>query len=113
MSKLSLTVFLCTGKDCARAWRRVCDGSPGKWLRRRVEAAGLPFKLRVVKTECLDRCERAACLCCVAGRHAGFATDVRSPHDADRLLATLRSTVESRDLTPPGSGASAAAPAGT
>jgi hypothetical protein len=113
MSKLSLTVILCAGKDCARAWRRVCDGSPGKWLRRRVEEAGLPYKLRVVKTECMDRCERAACLCCVAGPRADFATDVRSPHDADRLLAALRSTVESRDLTAPGSSAGAAAPAGT
>jgi hypothetical protein len=50
MSKVPLTVFLCAGKDCARAWRRVCDGSPGKWLKRHAQEAGLPYKLRVVKT---------------------------------------------------------------
>lgn len=94
MSKTPVTVFLCTGKDCARAWRRLCDGSPGKWLKRHVEAAGLPYKLTVVETECMDRCERAGCFCFLHGRCASLETDVRSPHDADRLLAALRSCVE-------------------
>lgn len=95
MSKTSLTVFLCTDKDCQKAWRRVCDGSPGKWLKRQVEQAGLPYRLNVVKTECMDRCERAACLCVVAGREGGFVQDIHCCHDTDRLLAVLRSCVES------------------
>ncbi len=94
MSKVPLTVFLCVGKDCARAWRPVCDGSPGKWLKRRVTEAGLPYKLRVVKTECMDRCDDAANVCCVRDSCAAFERRVRSADDADRLLAALRSCVE-------------------
>lgn len=101
MSKVPLTVFLCTGKDCARAWRRVCAGSPGKWLKRRVAEAGLPYKLRVVKTECMDRCDDAANLCCVRGTCAALVQRVRSAADADRLLAALRSCVESAVLHRP------------
>ena len=98
MSKTGVTVFVCTGKDCAKAWRRVCDGSPGKWLKRQVEEAGLPYRLTVVKTECLDRCDEAACVCCVTGGRAVLTTEVRSHHDADRLLAGLRCCVELADL---------------
>ncbi len=87
MSKTSLTVFLCTSKDCSRAWERFCDGSPGKWLKRQFEAAGLPYKLRVIKTDCMDRCDEAACLCLVHGDRARVETDVRSAHDLGRLLA--------------------------
>jgi hypothetical protein len=114
MSKIALTVFLCTDKDCMRAWHRVCDGSPGKWLKRQVEEAGLPYKLNVVKTECMDRCDEAACLCCVRGRHACLETHVRSPHDVDRLLAALRSCVETGELRvhSRADGGSAAAPTG-
>jgi hypothetical protein len=97
MSKTAVTVFLCTGKDCARAWRRVCDGSPGKWLKHRVEEAGLPYKLNVVKTECMDRCDDAACVCFVHGRAADVVTKVRSGEAADRLLAALRACCESAD----------------
>lgn len=98
MSKTPVTVFVCTGKDCTKAWHKVCDSSPGKWLKRQVQAAELPYKLRVVKTECMDRCEHAACLCVVHGRIASFETDVRSAHDADRLLAALRACVEQSDV---------------
>src|SRR5262249_30641956 len=102
MSRPRVTVFVCTGKDCSRAWGRACDGSPGKWLKREVEAAGLPYKLTVVKAECMDHCEQAGCLCFVHDSHAALETGVRSPHDADRLLAALRSCVESdgRPVTP-------------
>lgn len=95
MSKTSLTTFLCTGKDCSKAWRRVCHGSPGKWLKRQVEAAGLPYKLHLIKTECMDRCEQAACLLCVFSPFSSWISDIRSDHDSDRVLATLRSCVES------------------
>lgn len=98
MSKTALTVFLCSGKDCTRAWHRLCAGSPGKWLKHQVEDAELPYKLKIVKTECMDRCDQAACLCFVHGPHACFETAVRSPHDRDRLLAGLRSCAESADL---------------
>src|SRR5438445_12439419 len=90
MSKTHLTVFLCDGKDCGKAWRHVCDGSPGKWLKRQVETAGLPFKLNVVKTECMDRCDQAATVCCVNGGQACIESEIESVHDADRLLASLR-----------------------
>jgi hypothetical protein len=105
MSKTALTVFLCTRKDCRKAWRRVCDNSPGKWLRRQVADAGLPYKLKIVKTDCMDRCERAANLCFVCGPCACFESDVRSAHDADRLLAALRSCVEGSSVScaPPNS----------
>ncbi len=99
MGKRALTVFLCTGKDCRRAWARVCDGSPGKWLKRHAERAGLPYKLKVVETACMDHCDDAACLCFVAGHRASLETEIRSHHDADRLLAALRACVES--ATPP------------
>ncbi len=98
MSKVPLTVFLCAGKDCARAWRRVCDGSPGKWLKRRAREAGLPYKLQIIKTECMDRCDDAANLCGVRGNCAAFTQRVRSADDADRVLAALRSCVESAAL---------------
>ena len=98
MSKTPLTVFLCAGKDCARAWRRVCDGSPGKWLKRHAREAGLPYKLHVVKTECMDRCDEAACLCFVHGPAAALETDVHSEHAADRLLAALRACADAHDL---------------
>jgi predicted metal-binding protein len=100
MSKRAVTVFLCTGKDCGKAWRRVCDGSPGKWLKRQVEVAGLPYKLTVVKTECMDRCDQAACVCAVAGGRAALTTDVRSEDDGDRILAALRCCVDLADHAP-------------
>jgi len=90
MSKTHLTVFLCDGKDCHKAWRHVCDGSPGKWLKRHVEAAGLPYKLSVVKTECMDRCKEAANLCLVHDRRARLEVAVTSEDDVHRLLAALR-----------------------
>jgi hypothetical protein len=93
MSKTRLTLFVCTGKDCRRAWGRVA-GSPGKWLKRQVEHAGLPYKLNVVETACQDRCEDAACLHAVCGPCAAAVTAVRSDHDADRVLAALRSCAE-------------------
>src|SRR5262249_49405525 len=94
MSKVRVTVFVCTGKDCGRAWRRVCDGSPRQWLKGHVEEARLPYKLNVVKTECMDRCDEAANLCFVRGGTASCEARVRSAHDADRLLAALRACVE-------------------
>ena len=94
MSKTSVTVFLCTGKDCRKAWRRVCDGSPGKWLKGQVEDAGLPYKLHLVKTECMDCCKHAARLCCVQGASAMLHENLRSSDDADGFLAALRCCVE-------------------
>jgi predicted metal-binding protein len=96
MSKTSVTVFLCTGKDCRKAWRRVGDDSPGKWLKRQVEEAGLPYKLHIVKTECMDRCEHAASVCCVHGACAVRQEDIRSTDDADHFLAALRCCVEAK-----------------
>jgi hypothetical protein len=89
MSKIPLTVFVCTGKDCAKAWGRFCDGSPGKWLKRHVEAAGLPYKLNVVKTDCMDRCDDAACLCFVHQHKASEQLRVRSASDLGRLLGAM------------------------
>ena len=94
MSKTGVAVFLCTGKDCRKAWRHVCDGSAGKWLKRQVDDAGLPYKLQVIETECMDRCDDAANLCFVAGSCAAQETRFRSDHDTDRLLAAMRSCVE-------------------
>ena len=90
MAKRTITVFLCTGKDCHKSWRHVTDGSPGKWLKRQVEAAELPFKLNVVKTECMDRCDQAATVCFVNCSQACVESEIDSVHDADRLLASLR-----------------------
>jgi predicted metal-binding protein len=98
MSKTAVTVFVCTGKDCRKAWRHVCGEAPGKWLKQRAEEAGLPYKLKVVKTECMDHCDEAACLCFVYGHAASFETDVHSDHAADRLLAALRACVEGHDV---------------
>ncbi len=100
MSKTSVMVFLCTGKDCRKAWRRVCDEPPRKWIKRQVEESGLPYKLRVVETECMDRCEHAGSVCCVHGASALFQQDIRSPDDADRLLAALRCCVEAEGVQP-------------
>ena len=94
MSKQGLIVYVCTGKECRKAWHRLTNGSPGKWLKRHVEAAELPFKLQIIKTECMDRCDQAGNLCIVHGECARQETDICSPHDADRLLASLRSCVE-------------------
>jgi hypothetical protein len=105
MSKPSVTVFLCTGKDCGRAWRKLTDATPKKWLKRRVEEAGLPYKLRVVETYCQDRCENAACLCAVSGPCAALETCIRSDDDADRVLAAFRSCVERAAPSGKGTGA--------
>lgn len=94
MSKTVVTVFLCDGKDCRKAWRRVCDNSPSKWLKKQVENAGLPYKLHIVKTECMDRCEHAASVCCVQGETAASLENINSSEDADRFLAALRCCVE-------------------
>src|SRR5262245_36236557 len=102
MARTAVTVFLCTGKDCARVWRKAgVGGTPRKWLKQRLKEAGLPFKLHVVETACMDRCEQAANLCFVRGRCASFETELRPAHDADRVLAALRACVErSLDETP-------------
>lgn len=101
MSKPHLTVFLCTGKDCKRAWRDLCDASPGKWLKREVEAAGLSCKLEIVKTECMDRCEQAANLWLVHEEHARLETDVTRDDDVARLLAAVRDLVGEDCQRPP------------
>ena len=95
MSKPRLTVFLCTAKDCCKAWSRAgIEHSPGKWLKHLVKEAGLPYKLDIVKTGCMDHCEQAACLCVVGDGTSAWETEIRSRHDADRLLATLRVCAE-------------------
>ena len=93
MSKVAVTVFVCTGKDCSKAWRRICDGSPTKWLKRHVGEAGR-YKLHLVKTECMDRCDDAATCCFVRGTTAAVVERLREPDDEERLLAALRSCVE-------------------
>jgi hypothetical protein len=100
MSKVPLTLFLCTGKDCSKAWRHVCHGSPSKWLKRQIEHADLPYRLHIVKTECMDLCEEAANLWCVHGASAGRVSTVRSADDADRVLAHLRACAENADRDP-------------
>jgi len=50
----------------------------------------------------MDRCDDAANLCCVRGACAALTQRVRSADDADRLLAALRSCVESAALHRPG-----------
>jgi hypothetical protein len=94
MSKQRLTVFLCQGKDCRKAWDRLTESAPEKWLKRRIEEAGLPYKLRAIATECQDHCEDAACLYAICGPCAVHETRIRSKDDADRLLAALRSCAE-------------------
>jgi NADH:ubiquinone oxidoreductase subunit E len=95
MSKQRLTVFVCQGKDCRKAWEQLTDSAPEKWLKRRVEEAALNCKLRVVGTECQDNCEDAACLCAVCGPCAALETRIRSKADADRLMTALRGCTES------------------
>ncbi len=98
MSKRHITLFVCDDKDCAKAWSHTCrNGSPGKWLKRHVKEAGLPYKLDIIKTACMDRCEDAACLCIVANGVAVWETHIRSADDVDRLLAALRCCVETED----------------
>jgi hypothetical protein len=98
MAKIRLTVFLCTGKDCTRAWDRLCSCSPRKWLKTQIKQAGLPYKLNVVETSCQDDCDRAACLCCVADDWASQLCKIRSADDADRILAALRSCAEVAEI---------------
>ncbi len=101
MSKRRVTVFLCDGKDCSKSWARACrDTSPGKWLKHLIKEAGLPYKLEIIKTECMDRCEEAACLCVVADSVAAWESRIHSHHDADRLLATLRACAETAEKSP-------------
>ena len=88
MSRIPLTVFLCTDKDCAKAWRRICGDSPRKWLKRRFAEAGIPCRLNVVKTDCMDHCEEAACLCFVERDRARLEMKVRSDRDLARLFET-------------------------
>lgn len=99
MAKIKLTVFLCHGKDCRKAWARVADCSPRKWLKMHIKQAGLPYKLNVVETSCQDNCERAACICCVADDWASSIRKIRSADDADRILAALRSCAEVAEST--------------
>jgi hypothetical protein len=110
MSKTRLTVFLCRGKDCRKAWSRVTDHPPARWLKRQVERAGLPCKLNVVETSCQDGCARAACLCAVCGPCAAPVDSLRSGHDADRVLAALRSCAERAADTPADAAREKAAP---
>jgi hypothetical protein len=88
MSRIPLTVFLCTDKDCAKAWRHICGDSPRKWLKRRFAEAGIPCRLNVVKTACMDRCEEAACLHFVERNRARLEVNVRSQRDLVRLFET-------------------------
>jgi predicted metal-binding protein len=89
MSKPHLTVFLCDSKDCSKAWQRICDSSPRKWLKHQVEDAGLPCKLDVIKTDCMDRCKHAANLVLIHEGRAHLETEITSPKDAARLLAVI------------------------
>lgn len=102
MPKTRLTLFVCSDKDCRKAWGRVTDNRPAKWLKRQVGRAGLPYKLNVIETECQDHCAEAACIQAVCGPCAAAVTTLRSEDDADRLLAALRSCVETAaDATHP------------
>lgn len=95
MSKPMIDVFLCTGKDCVKAWRKVCDSSPKKFLKEHLKQSGLPYKLNLVETKCMDACKQAANVCFVYGDCADHAREIESADDADRLLIHLRSCVES------------------
>lgn len=95
MSKTVVTVFVCTGKDCTRAWKKVCSGSPKKFLKEQLRESGMPFRLNVIETSCMDQCEQAANVCFVSGDCADFAREIRSSDDGDRLLLHMRSCVES------------------
>lgn len=95
MSKLLVTAFVCKGKDCTRAWRKVCPGSPKKFIKEQLKESGMPYKLNIVETVCMDHCEQAANICFVCSDCADFAREVRTPEDADRILIHLRSCVES------------------
>lgn len=88
MSRIPLTVFLCTDKDCKKAWRRICGSSARRWLKRRFAEAGIPCRLNVVKTDCMDHCEEAACLHFVERDRARLELKVRSQHDLARLFET-------------------------
>ena len=66
----------------------------GKMAQGEVEKAGLPYKLHIVKTECMDRCDHAASVCCVQGATAALQENLRSSDDADSFLAALRCCVE-------------------
>jgi hypothetical protein len=88
MSRTPLTVFLCTEKDCAKAWRHICADSPRKWLKRRFAEAGIPCRLNVVKANCMDRCDQAACLHFVQRDRARLEVNVRSQRDLARLFET-------------------------
>lgn len=95
MSKLLVTAFVCKGKDCARAWRKVCSGSPKKFIKDQLKESGMPYKLNIVETACMDCCEQAANICFVCGDCADVAREIRSADDSDRILIHLRSCVES------------------
>lgn len=95
MSKLRLTAFVCTDKDCARAWRKVCSGSPRKFIKQQLKESGMPYQLNIIETGCMDACEQAANICFVCDDCAAFAREIRSPDDGDRILIHLRSCVES------------------
>ncbi len=94
MSRQPLLVYVCAGKDCSRAWERLCDASPRKWLKRHLEDAGLPGKVEVIRTECMDRCKEAANLCLVFADRACLETEVRRAADIERLRETARRLCE-------------------
>ncbi|MGE3809772.1 MAG: (2Fe-2S) ferredoxin domain-containing protein [Gemmataceae bacterium] len=98
MSKTTVTVFLCKGKDCTKAWHKVCNESPKKFLKEHLKSSGMPYKLKVVETSCMDACKQAANVCFVCGDCADCAREIKSPDDADRILIHLRSCVESVSL---------------
>lgn len=93
MSKKVVALFVCTGKDCRRAWHKH-ERSPAKWVKRYLEDADLPMKVQVVETECMDRCEEAACMCVVHAERARTLVEFRGDRDAEKLSSALRQVVE-------------------
>jgi len=95
MGKPCVLVYLCTGKECRKVWRRQSDLPPGKWLKRHAAAAELPYRLKLIKTECMDRCEEAANVCVVHGDRARLVSELRL-RDGPRLLAACMACVEDK-----------------
>jgi hypothetical protein len=89
----TLTVFICRGKDCRRAWRNLPEEvGVRRWVKESAAEllGGSRNQIETIETDCMDRCAEAGCLFVAGAGGAGFVTNLHGRQATQRLQQSLK-----------------------
>lgn len=94
-----LTVFICRGKECRRAWRNLPEEvGVRRWVKETaaVLLGGSRNQIETIETDCMDRCAEAGCVFVAGEGGACFVTNLQGRQATPRLFESIKVV-----LTPP------------